>query len=320
MKFGLLFFVVCAITQLSRSETNDDAISDTKKPERMSRKYYDAEIYTGNDDGETFGDHRFRGVPRSVTVKKHVIPYRHAGSAIMKKSGNNINWNVWKGENDDSVNEDSDDADVPKWQHAPQGWGNDATWVADPMYIMMLKNAMAEIKGENKPTGFLSKITSDPALLLIAASIPISLLLAAVIPAIVNLVANGSNVPVISTTATGSKSRSSQMDIVPYLAPVMEAIGSFGVRSINDPDCMQRIFCQVAQEKASLHDSKYLRKAATIAKYLANGNWLENFGVKDLVESLSNGNCENIPCSHSTRKETLTSKYPSKDYSNSVKK
>lgn len=323
VKCALAVFVVCSVARPSSSKPDEPTTESPSRPDsRAGRKFYEAEIYTGNyHDTVPFGEPDIQGLPRSVTAQKHVIPYRHAGSGIVKKNGNN--WNVWKGENDMSEDaDDSDNNDSPgRWQppSPPQNWNNDA-WITDPMYIMMLKNAMADYnKGESKPSGFLAKITADPALLLIAASIPISLLLAAVLPALTNMMMNGSSLPTITTTATGSQTRSTQADIMPYLSPVMEAIGSFGIRSIGSPDCMQRIFCQVAEEKMASYDSKNFRKAARIARYLSAGSWLENLGVKDIVDALSNGSCESVPCS-SSKKEKVKSKHSQKLHSNAVRK
>lgn len=221
----------------------------------------------------------------------------------MKKSGTNVNWSVWKGDdnNNNDGDDDSDETGGPRWSPPvppPTNWNNDP-WNVDPTYLMALKNAMADIKAEQKPAGFLAKIHSDPTLLLIAASIPISLLLAAVLPAIMNMLMNGNNMPVISTTATGNKARNGQVDIMPYLTPFMEAIGTFGVRSISNPECMQRIFCQVARDNVPYYESGYIRKVAGIARFVSSGSFLENYGFKDLVDSLGSGKCENIPCTNS---------------------
>ncbi|GFS41611.1 uncharacterized protein NPIL_455531 [Nephila pilipes] len=275
------------------STTETPTTTTSSVSERAGRKYiplYEAPDRPLNDAPFGYGPSA-RALP-----KGHYLPYRHAASGVLKKSGTNVNWSVWKGDdNSAAADEGSDEADPGKWP-VPGAWNNDP-WAVDPTYLMMLKNAMADIKADQKPSGFLSKLKSDPALLLIAASIPISLLLAAVLPAIMNMVMNGSNMPVISTTATGNQAREQQVDIMPYLTPLMEAVGTFGVKSISNPDCMQRIFCEVAQEKIPFPESKYIRKAASIARFLSDGSWLENYGVKDLVDSLGTGKCDSIPCS-----------------------
>lgn len=322
-KYGLLVSVLCILINLSCSESDDASSTPSPPPsnyDRAGRKLYDAELYTGPDpENSPFAaESGFQIIPRTTAGKKYVIPYRHAGSGVLKKSGNNQNWNVWKGDEEHSEEDDESSNDnSPKWQPPPQQWDNNA-WLADPMSILLLKNAVADM---NKPTTFLDKITSDPALFLVAAVIPLSLLLAAVLPVFMNSFTHTGSMPTITTTATGpSKSRSNDLDIMPYLTPVMEAIGTFGIRSISNPDCMQRIFCQVAQEKVDSNELKYLKKAANVAKYLSVGTWLENLGVNDIVDSLSSGRCENIPCGHSAKKENAKSKYSPKKSSDSVKK
>lgn len=323
VKYGLVVFVLCVLINLSYSESDDASSTQPPPPsksDRAGRKLYDAELYTGTDpENSPFAsENGFQIIPRPSTGKKYVIPYRHAGSGVLKKSGNNQNWNVWKGDEEHSEEDDESSNDnSPKWQPPPQQWDNNA-WLADPMSILLLKNAVADM---HKPTTFLDKITSDPVLFIVAAAIPLSLLLSAVLPVFMNSFAQTGNVPTITTTATGpTKSRSNDLDIMPYLTPVMEAIGTFGIRSISNPDCMQRIFCEVAQEKVDFNELKYVKKAANVAKYLSVGTWLENLGVKDIVDSLSSGRCENIPCGHSTKKENAKSRYSLKKSSDSVKK
>ncbi|GIY20739.1 uncharacterized protein CDAR_99981 [Caerostris darwini] len=298
-RYFLVIFFLCSVVNLSFSEDSSET-STTETPttssspvsERSGRKYiplYEAPDRHADEGPFVFGPH---ASPRSLT-KGNYLPYRHAASGVMKKSGTNVNWSVWKGD-DNSGDEGSEEAEPPKWP-MPGAWNNDP-WAVDPTYLMMLKNAMADIKADQKPEGFIAKLKSDPALLLIAASIPISLLLAAVLPAVMNMWMNGSSMPVISTTATGNGAREQQLDILPYLTPLVDAVGTFGVRSISNPDCMQRIFCEVAQDKIPFPESKYIRKAVSIARFLSDGSWLENYGVKDLVDSLGSGKCQNIPC------------------------
>ncbi|GBN05954.1 hypothetical protein AVEN_275337-1 [Araneus ventricosus] len=316
LKYFLVIFSLCLTVDLSLGSDGDET-STTETPttasvsDRAGRKYIP--LYEAPDRPVEEGPFNYgpQASPRALP-KGNYLPYRHAASGVMKKSGTNVNWSVWKGD-DNSGDDASEEADGAKWPVPSGGWNNDP-WAVDPTYLMMLKNAMADIKADQKPEGFLAKLKSDPALLLIAASIPISLLLAAVLPAIMNMWMNGSSMPVISTTATGAgngQAREQQLDILPYLTPLVDAVGTFGVRSITNPDCMQRIFCEVAQDKIPFPESKYVRKAASIARFLSDGSWLENYGVKELVDSLGSGKCEDIPCTNS-KPDNVKSRYSSK--------
>lgn len=318
---GCVVWVLCSVAQLCCGSEAQDIVTTETNPEKVTpgrggRKYYDSEIYSGSDL-EVVPDIDAEAGPRTLTGTKYV-PYRRV---VVKKSGNNLNWNGWKGDDDNSDDNDDDSGDGPKWQQQPpqHSWGGpNEAWTADPMYVMMLKNALSDFKGpESKPpTSLLAKLTSEPALLLIAASIPISLMLAAVLPALMSYFFRES-VSTITTTATGTRARDG--DLEPYLTPVMEAIGTFGVRSLGNPECMQRIFCQVARDKMAVRDLRYFKKAAVVARYLSNSNWLGDFGVKDLIESLSTGNCESLKCTHSSEKEQANkSRYSSKGQSNLV--
>lgn len=308
-KYGLVLFVLCSIAILSCSGSDDPVLKSTAK---NGRKYYEAEIYT-----ETNGrnEDRPQSLPNAV-AGKYVIPYRRAGSGVLKKSGNEVNWNFWKGDEESTEAEENENENYQKWQPPPQPWNSNDAWAADPMSFLLLQNAMASMKNQQKPVGFLEKIAAEPALLLIAACIPISLLLAAVLPTLIHSMNPG--IPTITTTATGQKTRSNDLDLMPYLVPAMEAIGTFGIRSVANPDCVQRIFCQVAQEKVGFHSQQYFKRAASVARFLSTGTWLENFGVKKIVDSLSSGHCEDIPCGHDVKKETAKFKYSQKKDSNFV--
>lgn len=295
-QFYLIVCLLCLAVNFSSAEEEKEEASTTTFPSvtnRNGRKYIPLHEASG-DDFNAYGP---QASPRALPQGNY-LPYRNVGNGVMKKSGTNVNWSVWKGDDNNNGDEVSDETTGPsRWPMPPpppSNWNHDP-WAVDPTYLMALKNAMADIKSEQKPTGFLAKLGSDPALLLIAASIPISLLLAAVLPAVMNMLMNGNNVPTITTTATGNKGRNGQqVDIMPYLTPFMEAIGTFGVKSISNPDCMQRIFCQVAHENVPA-----IRSVAGIARFVASGNFLEDYGIKDLVDSIGNGKCENIPCSNS---------------------
>ncbi|KAG8198934.1 hypothetical protein JTE90_015141 [Oedothorax gibbosus] len=211
-----------------------------------------------------------------------------------QKSGTNTNWNVWK---------DATEVPKPPSMKAPapppppydfeeyylpaDSWKGDP-WTPDKMATMMMM--MNQMKPKQS---LLSGIFKDPLAALMVAILPISLILAAVLPSFANMMMNG-GIPTITTTATGGKARGSE-DFLS--SPVVRAISTFGARALDNPGCMQRVFCQMTKSAGDSDSSAgAFRKAMHKVLRLVGEEHLEQFGIKDLVDSMLDGNCEKIPC------------------------
>ncbi|GBO23110.1 hypothetical protein AVEN_261434-1 [Araneus ventricosus] len=223
----------------------------------------------------------------------------------MSKSGSHLNWNIWNGDSSDSSEFQppaSDMSDVPlaKFEnyHYPRGAWKDTPWNNARMAaMMMMMNELQEPKlkdrEESKPSGFISKLTKDPSTFLLVAAIPVSILLSAVLPALMD---NLNNYPTVHTIATSSKGR---MLLDSFFTPVIDGVSTFGYRALEDPGCTQKIFCQVT--KGSFENNtnpSILQRALYKASRFVDENYLDSYGVKALVNSLSDGNCENVPCTN----------------------
>ncbi|GFS41617.1 uncharacterized protein NPIL_455561 [Nephila pilipes] len=224
---------------------------------------------------------------------------RYYSPKDLYKSGTNVNWNVWKGEPEgpemkppplpEMKGIPPPPPDFEEYYFPADSWKGDP-WTPDKMATMMMM--MHEMKP--KP-GILSSLKKDPTALLLAATIPVSLIMAAVLPSLMNMMMNG-GLPTVTTTATGTKARS--LDGLEYLSPVFNAVGTFGSRALDNPECMQRIFCQVTKGSAANSTElrpvqKLLHKIST----LVDEHYLKSFGVKTLLDSMVDGDCEKIPCS-----------------------
>ncbi|KAF8787388.1 hypothetical protein HNY73_008991 [Argiope bruennichi] len=171
----------------------------------------------------------------------------------MYKSATNDNWNVWKGDEAPEVKPPP----MPQMKGAPppppdfeeyyfpaDPWKEDP-WTPDKMATMIMM--MKEMQ-KPKPSGILSSFKKDPGAILLAAAIPVSLILAAVLPTLMNMMMNG-GLPTVTTTATGPKGRS--LVDHEYLSPVVNALTTFGSRALENPECLQRIFCQFRRQEFS---------------------------------------------------------------------
>ncbi|GIY90142.1 uncharacterized protein CEXT_519911 [Caerostris extrusa] len=127
----------------------------------------------------------------------------------------------------------------------------------------------------------MSKLKKDPSAFLLAAAIPISILLAAILPALMN---NMVAIPTVSTIVTGSKARKFIEN--QFISPIIDGISTFGARALEDPGCIQRTFCEVTNESSSNHrDSRILQRVLHKASTFVDDKTLDNYGVK---------NCSNL--------------------------
>ncbi|GFR24969.1 uncharacterized protein TNCT_159131 [Trichonephila clavata] len=104
----------------------------------------------------------------------------------------------------------------------------------------------------------------------------------------------GNNAPSAITTATGSRAR--QLIEQNLMYPFLEGISVFGERALENPSCVQKTFCEVT--KGNARDSSLVQKALYTASSFISEDYLENYGVKKLFDSMADGNCEKT-----TRKE-----------------
>ncbi|XP_035216051.1 uncharacterized protein LOC118189535 [Stegodyphus dumicola] len=231
-------------------------------------------------------------------------PRYYSPKGGMYKSGSSVNWNVWKGDQPDSTDtssviDNSKGGPPPDFDsyYFPTGIYKGDPWTPTPDQMSAMMMMMNQMQAPSKPKfgGFLAKLTQEPIALLLAAILPFTILLAAVLPTLVNMMMNG-GLPIVTTTATGNNGRS--LDGAEFLKPVIEAINTFGARSFDSPDCMQKIFCQITKGPAGNGtESRSFQKALYRVSTLVDKHWLDTFGVKTLFDSMQDGNCEKIPCS-----------------------
>lgn len=84
--------------------------------------------------------------------------------------------------------------------------------------------------------------------------LPLGLLLASLVPTVVTI-------PVTTAVATGRRRKRS----VRFVNPVLETISEYGVSALENPSCLNRIFCQVVRdgkrERSSIVQKVYFKIA-----------------------------------------------------------
>ncbi|GBM70146.1 hypothetical protein AVEN_210264-1 [Araneus ventricosus] len=324
-KIGLLLLMLAVIGDvISSDESNTSSVNTTEQSSRSGRKnniYYSPpddhnlkkklqpvpEVPSYNDENlQSESDSEKKPLFPPPSYDKYPSFYKPKPKYVpedssMHKSGSNVNWNVWKGDSSESSEFEPPAPDMkgvplpPNFPsfYPPAPW-KDNSWDKEKMaaMIMMMKD-LQEVKP--KPSNsFLSKLKTDPSTLLLVSAIPISILLAAVLPSLMN---NMIPTPAVSTTATGNRGR--MLFGSDFFAPILDGVSTFGHRALENPGCMQRIFCQVTKgSSASDTSPRILQRALHTASAFVDESYLDSYGVKDLFDSMSDGNCEKVPCTN----------------------
>ncbi|KAL3216249.1 hypothetical protein MRX96_006438 [Rhipicephalus microplus] len=142
-------------------------------------------------------------------------------------------------------------------------------------------------------------------LALLLGLLPLGLLMAALVPSVINL-------PVAAVGAVGTAGRR-RREAPSYRNPILDSIAKFGVNSLEDPLCLQRIFCEVtAQGKAP--ESLPVQKVFYTLSTLVNDLWAERLGLQVLFGAVKKGQCEVFRCK--TAKPTKRGKHKNKSKKN----
>ncbi|KAG8201942.1 hypothetical protein JTE90_027418 [Oedothorax gibbosus] len=142
-------------------------------------------------------------------------------------------------------------------------------------------------KADNDATntvGFFDSFASDPVNFILSTIIPLSLLLAAVVPLLTNLLMTGLYIPPIVSSIANNRGRSVEdTNSTEFFVPILESIASFGVKTFED----------VTKENADETNVRFVKEALDMVTSFVNKKWLSLFGgVSQLNnECLKNTNC-----------------------------
>ncbi|GBL96302.1 hypothetical protein AVEN_238672-1 [Araneus ventricosus] len=264
------------------STTDNESETDRNDPPKMPRGF--ADFVSGEQDNYS---------PPADDQNRGWSPYYVPPlSDSMYDSSSSVDWNVYRREDERSSN---NYADFPYPNYSPD---------YSDMIMMMQAMKKMDPNGGSKP-GLLSRILDNPTTLVMATFIPISLLLAAALPVIVNVMMNGINIPSFVPTA-GTKARGyGPENSTDLLRPILESLVDFNVRYLDSDDCFQKIFCEMTKENTTtvtnVPGAKYLKQAVNAATFIVNDDLLNTYGIKNLVDSVKSGKCENIQCEKKSR-------------------
>ncbi|KAF8790970.1 hypothetical protein HNY73_005909 [Argiope bruennichi] len=114
--------------------------------------------------------------------------------------------------------------------------------------------------------------------------LPLGLLLASLVPTVVTI-------PVTTAVATGRRRKRS----VKFINPALDIISTYNMTALEDPRCMNRIFCEVVtngkQESSSIVQKFYYKIASSLDDKIA-----EFLGVKKLIFAVRKDKCQEFRC------------------------
>lgn len=160
------------------------------------------------------------------------------------------------------------------------------------MEMMNMMNAMMNLEKEtsDKEVGFFDKLFSDPKSILVAAIIPVSIMLASFIPLLVNYFTAGASLPSILTSVAGSKMGRNLGDPENFHI-LLENIVKYG-KKFESGDCMEESICVYVTSNSSMDDS--LKKVVKSIAKIMKKEWLGYSSIAKILSAVKNGNCSNL--------------------------
>lgn len=170
-------------------------------------------------------------------------------------------------------------------------------------YSMM--SAMKDIDRQDQFTDYdlhdndftpFSSLLLNPLPILAASFLPLSMIFAAVIPVMIrNRFSNANgNVPLVTTTATGNSGKNGEIGKnIPFLAATAEAIGKISPRN-HENGCFTKALCKMVD--SDKYATFYTQNVFSELQKYVDGNLLDPFGLKTVLEYLKDGKCEEIKC------------------------
>lgn len=169
--------------------------------------------------------------------------------------------------------------------------------------MMLMMQFMKKMDDFNPRQGFISSILDNPTALVMATFIPISLLIAVTLPFIVNMMMNGITIPPLIPTNTAKARILSEFKPIDLTNPILRNLVEFGTRYLNHPDCVHRIFCEMASDNSTQSSRvNYIRQAIDSTANLANDELLKSFGLKDFIKTIKSGKCHDLRCDSEDKK------------------
>ncbi|GBN79809.1 hypothetical protein AVEN_273041-1, partial [Araneus ventricosus] len=95
--------------------------------------------------------------------------------------------------------------------------------------------------------------------------------------------------------------RSLDGDKALHIEQILDVINEFGVRALEDPNCLQQFLCQASKfhSENNSASSWSIQKITQKLENSLNDELLEEYGLKPLFYSVEKGNCESLACNGS---------------------
>lgn len=168
------------------------------------------------------------------------------------------------------------------------------------MEMMNMMNAMMNIEKEtsDKEVGFFEKLFSDPKSILVAAIIPVSIMLASFLPLLINYFTAGASLPAVLTSVAGSKLGRNLGDHENFYI-LLENIVKYG-KKFESGDCVEESICVYVTSNSSTDDN--LKKVIKAIANIMKKEWIGYSSIANILSAVKNGNCSNL-CEKSKRRK-----------------
>lgn len=169
--------------------------------------------------------------------------------------------------------------------------------------MMLMMQFMKKMDDLSPRQGFLSSFLESPTAFVVAVFIPISLLIAVTLPFIVNMMMNGITIPPLIPTNTAKARSLLEITQIDFTNPVFRDLVEFGTRYMDHPDCLHRIFCEMAIHNSTQKSNiNYFGEAINTAANYASDELLKTLGINDFIKTVKSGNCQVLRCDSEDKK------------------
>lgn len=161
-----------------------------------------------------------------------------------------------------------------------------------PEQMVEMMNAVDLMKDSQKEQGFLSKILADPKSILVAAIIPVSIMLASFIPLLVNYFMNGTSDPSVLSTVASSKLARSLSDF-DNLHLLLKSLDKYE-RKLQDYECFEEGVCHIITDQSAIGDDDYIKTAVKALAKFVKAEWIGHPRIANALSAIKQKNCSNV--------------------------
>ncbi|GFT18747.1 uncharacterized protein NPIL_331381 [Nephila pilipes] len=145
------------------------------------------------------------------------------------------------------------------------------------------------------------KLMLNPIVLTAITMVPLAFFAETIFPQLLKMFGNNM-VPKVSSTIANGFARSLNGNASIQVESILDVINEYGARAIEDPKCFKKFICQGVKSRIESRsgDSWSIEKVVQTVTNSVDEGLLDRFGLKRLIHSIENHDCDSLECTGST--------------------